>query len=299
MPSVALEFRMDDFAHSDFRVRVERHRGVVLDESMVYPNVAWTGYGARPRLDLVLRGTVRVIENGVVQWLKPGDFTIGRALDSLYLRMQGDEILTLAVEWNLGTLSSSAPIGLPSGSLDVSDIAHLTAAAEQLLDARALDPALALDRGAEGPTAGIIASILSRLRSVGVPFDRFRARDLVSAVSAASQRTASAIGRALSRINEKPSLPGIAAELGLSPRRVADVIAELTTRYGFNGHDWRAMRDRWRLTMSAVALSHPLARTEDVARAVGYGSSNALCQAFRIANLPSPGQVRARLAILE
>jgi AraC-like DNA-binding protein len=59
------------------------------------------------------------------------------------------------------------------------------------------------------------------------------------------------------------------------------------------------MRDRWRLTMSAVALSHPLARTEDVARAVGYGSSNALCQAFRIANLPSPGQVRARLAILE
>ena len=297
MPSVGVESRVDDFAHSDFRVRVERHRAVVIDETLLYPSVAWCGYGDRPRLDIVLRGAVRIAENGVVAWLAPGDFAIGRALGSLYTRVQGNEILTLSVEWNLGTLSTSAPTGFPRGSLDAGDIAHLTAAAEQLLDVRAPEPLVGST--AEGPTAGIIASILSRLRAVGLPFDRFRARDLVAAVSAASQRTALALGRALSRIDQKPSLPGIAAALGLSPRRVADLIAGLTTRYGLNGSDWRAMRDGWRLTMAAAALSHPLARTEDVARAVGYGSPNALCHAFRLASLPSPGHVRARLATLE
>jgi AraC-like DNA-binding protein len=87
-------------------------------------------------------------------------------------------------------------------------------------------------------------------------------------------------------------------DLGLSRRRIAELIGELTSRYGMNGTDWRTMRDRWRVHSSLLAMSHPSARTEDVALAVGYGSANALCHAYRVANLPPPGQIRAALARL-
>ena len=69
-------------------------------------------------------------------------------------------------------------------------------------------------------------------------------------------------------------------------------------KYGLNGSDWRTIRDRWRLNTALLAMSHPRARTESVATAVGYGSPNALCHAFREANIPSPGSIRDALARL-
>jgi AraC-like DNA-binding protein len=233
---------------------------------------------------------VRDIENGVVRWLRPGEFTIGRALDSLYMRTQGEELLLLSIEWNLGSLGTSAPIGLPTGGLHPLDVVRLTADAGELLS-----PDTA---ASETVMVGVIGRVMARLRAAGVPFDCWRAKDLLTPVPGSLQRVADAVGGHLSRIGDKPGTADLEAALGVSRRRVAQLVAELSSRYGMNGTDWRTMRDRWRLQAAMLAMSHREARTEEVARAVGYGSPNAFCHAFREAKLPSPGLIRTALARL-
>lgn len=290
MPRIGVAFVVADYAHPDFRLRIEQGRGFTVDEQLSFPAITWSGYGDRPRLDVVLRGDVRDRENGVTRRLGAGSFAIGRALDSLYMRASAreQELLCLSIEWNLGSLGTSAPVGLPDGTLSASSLEELTRASQALL--------------APAPRAeavGILARILARLRADGLPFDTWRARDLASPAAPAHQRVADAVGRALSRLDAKPSLADLQAELGLSRRRVGDLVGEVSTRYGLNGSDWRSLRDRWRLSSAVLAMSNAEARTEDVAAAVGYGSANALCQAFNDASLPSPRLVRGALDRLE
>jgi hypothetical protein len=152
--------------------------------------------------------------------------------------------------------------------------------------------------GRAAAVTGLVGAIFARLRSAGVPFDAWRAKDLIVPVPPTLQRVADALGRNLSRIGTQPGTAELERELGLSRRRIAQLVGELASRYGLNGTDWRTMRDRWRVLASLLAMSHPLARTEAVARAVGYGSANALCHAYREASLPSPSQVRAALTRL-
>ena len=287
MPEIGVLYTVAEYAHPAFRVRVERGRGVETDEALMFPACAWSGYGDRPRLDVVLQGQVRDVENGVTRWLGRSHFAIGRALDSLYMRTQGPEVVLLSVEWSLGSLGTSAPVGLPSGSLSPRDAATLAASVDALLT-----PAH------EATAAGRIGDVVALLRSAGVPFDAWRARDLVAPVPSSLQRVADAVGRNLSRLGDSPGMAELERELGVSRRRVAQLVGELAGRYGLNGTDWRTMRDRWRVLASLLAMSNPAARTEVVARAVGYGSANALCHAYREANLPSPGLVRGALARL-
>jgi AraC-like DNA-binding protein len=290
MPEIGAGYTVVDYAHPSFRVRAERAVGIQADEALIFPMVAWSGYGDRPRLDVVLRGEVRDVENGVVRWLRPGEFTIGRALDSLFMRSQAEELLLLSIEWNLGSLGTDAPIGLPVGRLAENDRADVTAAVEALLSQEIAE--------SQSFAVGAIGRVLACLRAAGVPFDSWRAKDLLAPVPIQLQRVATAVGRNLSRIGARPGTAELEQELGLSRRRVAQLIGELTARYGMNGTDWRTLRDRWRLGSSILLMSNPRARTENVARAVGYGSPNALCHAYREANLPSPGSVRQAIARL-
>src|SRR5262249_39636709 len=96
MPEIGVHYTVHDFAHPSFRVRAEHGKGISADEALMFPNVAWSGYGDRPRIDVILRGEARDVENGVTRWLSRGDFAIGRALDSLYMRTQGEELLCLS-----------------------------------------------------------------------------------------------------------------------------------------------------------------------------------------------------------
>lgn len=284
MPSIGASYTLVDHAHPAFRVRIEHGRGVACDEAMMFPAVAWSGYGDRPRLDVVLRGRVRDVENGIVRWLEPGHFAIGRALDSLYMRIEGAEVLLLSIEYNLGSLGTSAPTGLPTGVLAAPAVEEITTGAWELLRAES-----------EAAVAGAIGRVFARLRAEGVPFDAWQARDLVVPVPAALQRVADVVGAALSNIHRAPGTKDLELALGVSRRRVSSLIGDLASRYGMNGMDWRTMRDRWRVMSSLLAMSHPDARTEDVAAAVGYGSANAFCHAYRQASLPSPGSVRREL----
>jgi AraC-like DNA-binding protein len=292
MEKLDLAYSVVDLCHAGFRIRIERSRKMMLDDAMTYTTVGWSGYGERPRLDVVLEGQVRDTENGVVRHLGPGDFAIGRALDSLYQRAEREDFLCLAVEWNLGTLGTNAPIGLPQGTLNASDLSTLRGAVDQLSNAAAIGGGI----GHEGLRS--VLTVLSCLRAAGLPFESWRARDLTAEVPLSMQSAADVVGRALSRLDASPSSADLERELGVSRRQVGILVNELGTTYGLNGTDWRTMRDRWRLTAALGAMSHPDARTEDVARAVGYGSPNALCHAFRLAGLPTPGNVRSELARL-
>jgi hypothetical protein len=137
------------------------------------------------------------------------------------------------------------------------------------------------------------------LRAEGLPFDPVGASDLVESVDPLMPRLSAAMGDALSRLSGNPASVDLEDAFGASRSTIGRLVDAFLRRYRLNGRSWRPFRDRWRLVGGAVLMSAPGARTEEIARAVGFGSSNAFCHAFAQAGLPSPGRVRAVLHELQ
>jgi hypothetical protein len=73
---------------------------------------------------------------------------------------------------------------------------------------------------------------------------------------------------------------------------------EVHTRYGLLGRGegrWRGLRDKTRLGIATIFLSHPDATPADVAKAIGYGSVEALHHALAGVGLPPPRALQRAL----
>jgi AraC-like DNA-binding protein len=88
------------------------------------------------------------------------------------------------------------------------------------------------------------------------------------------------------------SLKQIAAIAGLSLRQLGRDLGELTRTFGLFGAGFRDAMRVLRLRAAVLLLSAPGATPSDVARAVGYGSLDAMGRAFRDALLPAPSIVQ-------
>jgi AraC-like DNA-binding protein len=288
MPGLGADYAIFDVAHSQYRVRVVAARNLILDESLLYPQTAWTGCGDRPRLDLILGGDARVRDGRSERWLGAGDFSVARDHNSLFLREQGADFLATYIEWNRGSLGTRAPDALTDGTLPAAELAHAQTLARGLL-ACGNDVTVA---------SRLVADLLARLAAQGLPFDPCEPGDLVEDVEPVVQGLASALGRKLSALDVKPMLVDFEQELGLSRRQLLRIIGALTQRYGLNGTDWMSLRSRWRVNASLLLMTAPGARTEEVARAVGFATPGAFCNALHERGLPSPGHVPAAIAAL-
>jgi AraC-like DNA-binding protein len=91
-----------------------------------------------------------------------------------------------------------------------------------------------------------------------------------------------------------PTLQEVSTSTGTSLRQLARDLGKLMGMTGLVG-GWRDTTRRLRITLAVVGLSAPDTSIADVARAVGYGSVEAMARAFRDAELPVPGAVRAAL----
>jgi AraC-like DNA-binding protein len=278
-------FTTHDALHSHFRVRLARSRRIVLDDHLLYPSMPWTGAGDRQRLDVVLRGELRCRDGSIERWLGPGDFFIGGAVDSLYTRMQGADALYLSIEWDARLLGTRMLGDSSSASLTARGLARLT------------ETSLGIAEVADATTT--IADVLAQLRAEGLPFDVLETADLVESTDPMLRRLGGAMGDALSRLSDNPASVDLELAFGASRRTVVRMVEAFLRRYRLNGTSWRPFRDRWRLVAAAALMSGVGARTEDVARSVGYGSPNAFCYAFAQAGLPSPGRIRAALHQLQ
>ncbi len=276
---------LHDFLHSRFRARLIETCDVTWDESLLHPAIGWSGDGARPQFLVPLRGRARVVEHGVTRWLKAGEFTLAFSLGSLSSRFDPDS-LVLAVDFSLGSLGTRSPPGLPGGVLGARAHSRLLELAEQLQAREEMD------------AMPHVARLLDILRNEGLPLDKHGVADLREPIESYEHAVARALTSSLSNLHDNPMSVDLEKMLGLSRRRVVDLLARVSARFDINGQDWRTLRNRWRLISSMALASHPRARTEDVAKAVGYGSARAFCHAFLEAGLPSPGNVRHVVATL-
>lgn len=88
------------------------------------------------------------------------------------------------------------------------------------------------------------------------------------------------------------SLKQIAVIAGLSLRQLGRDFSELTRTFGLYGGGFREAMRVLRLRAAVLMLSAPGGTPSDVARAVGYGSLDAMGRAFRDALLPAPSIVQ-------
>lgn len=271
-----------DSLHRLFRVRVTRSHGGTFDEDVVYPHVAWTGRGGRSVVNIVLSGSQRVRCGDSRRWLGPGG-VVGSRLDDTYSRELGDPLVLLTIDWEPGSLGTREPEDTV-GSLSHGDMARLA------------DLASAIEKATGEQLDVACAELLSALRAIGLPFDAHASREYSEAADIQAQPFASALSDTLSRLDERPTLVDLENALGMSRRGLHRKVTALTQRYGLNAIDWRSMLDRWRLSAAAFLLSSSTARTEHVARAVGYSHARVLCDSFRAAGLPRPLQLRAVVA---
>jgi len=88
------------------------------------------------------------------------------------------------------------------------------------------------------------------------------------------------------------SLKQIATITKLSLRQLGRDLGEATRTFGLYGGGFRDAMRVLRLRAAVLLLSAPEGSPSEVARAVGYGSLDAMGRAFRDANLPAPSLVQ-------
>ncbi|MBS2012744.1 MAG: helix-turn-helix domain-containing protein [Deltaproteobacteria bacterium] len=109
------------------------------------------------------------------------------------------------------------------------------------------------------------------------------------------ERIASAIGAQLASLATKASAADLGELATLSPRQLQRVLEKFSATYGINAGNWRDMRNRWRLQIAAVLLTHPDLSVADIAKDVGYATATALARAFAAVGYPPPLELRAAL----
>jgi AraC-like DNA-binding protein len=158
---------------------------------------------------------------------------------------------------------------------------------------RAIRELTKLDSSDPGEVAPAVASVLRELARCGVlaPSIADQANSGVPQFS----RLWSAITPMVARYNALPTLQEVASASGLSLRQVARDLRAFFDVFRFFGVGWRDLTVRIRLKMATLVLSAPGATVGEVAKAAGYGSTEAMARAFRDAGLPPPSAVQAAL----
>jgi hypothetical protein len=87
--------------------------------------------------------------------------------------------------------------------------------------------------------------------------------------------------------------------LGCSERQARYLVGEYAEAYALQGAtEWRTLVNVWTTYLAGLLMTARGATTEGVASLLGYGSPNAFCHALTNAGLPSPGEMRRRVAHL-
>jgi AraC-like DNA-binding protein len=90
-------------------------------------------------------------------------------------------------------------------------------------------------------------------------------------------------------------LKEVSSETGLSERQAARNVGSFFGAFSFWARGWRPSLGYLRLRFAVLLLSAEHATIQEVAQAVGYGSTSAMDRAFRNGGIPSPGDVQQLL----
>lgn len=141
------------------------------------------------------------------------------------------------------------------------------------------------------PTEPALHHVISELGEAGV-----LSKDLTASVVADEPERFTRLWAVMKPLYQdlavSSSLKQIASLAGLSLRQLGRDLGEVTRTFGLFGAGFRDAMRVLRLRAAVLLLSSPGGTPSDVARAVGYGSLDAMGRAFRDAQLPPPSVVQ-------
>ena len=289
IPEIDASVATTALVHTGYRVHVIHNRGVICDDELFLPSISRVGRVSRPVLTVIVEGRARVrLPTGFERWMEAGDLALLPEKAVVAMRQEATPAFrSIALEWDPGTLGARAPSAPDVARLDRSAVNVVVAMADALETCRDVRRA-----------AQLLADLSALLASRGAPLTAVSTADLVEPVPSAVLHLSNALDGVLSSLDGGPALVDLDGALGLSSRQLNRVVSEFNRRAGFNSLGWRDTRNRRRLLVGASLMTAARARTERVARAMGYASPTSFCHAFAQAGLPSPGNAAERVAAL-
>jgi hypothetical protein len=147
--------------------------------------------------------------------------------------------------------------------------------------------------------AARIGELFALLRALGMFAVNPPMNDILVAPSPRLVDVGRAIDNVLSRAGTRPMVVDLSQALQCSERQARYLVRDYVGAYALQGAtEWRTLVTVWTTYLAGILMTAPGATTERVASLLGYGSPAAFCHALTNAGLPSPGEMRRRVAAL-
>jgi len=268
-----------------FRMSIVQRRGLVFDTRFVPASTQ--AANANPCLYLLVDGTWRTSTG--LSFSSPQALVVsGTHLDGadgmrpLTYRAAGDPFCMMELHFSSNVTSLRPEMAPTPISLDRAAWEVATSVAE-------------CSRGDDDRLLSQTASLLATLARLSLVSPEL-AESVLRPMPARFQLLWKAIGPIVERLDLRPTVKELSAVTGGTPREVDRNVRAFVSSFGFLGGSWREGSRYWRLKLAIVFLSAEGASIADVARAVGYGSTDAMARAFRDARIPPPNVVKERIA---
>jgi AraC-like DNA-binding protein len=105
-------------------------------------------------------------------------------------------------------------------------------------------------------------------------------------------RISDVLGKIIGRFDPSAQLAELADRIDTTPRRVDRLLRSWMAQHGLPSESWRSVTRRWRLKMAVLLSSSQDYSVSEVAKLVGYTSTNSLTNAFAAEGLQPPSWYR-------
>jgi AraC-like DNA-binding protein len=278
-PGEGVSWRQDELRGGDLVIVRARYRGAYRDER--HSRELAEGCAS---VRFVVSGRLAARDPRGEIDLRAGQLYVSATHGSSPARMLVPESDCLLIGWRTRPDLCERPSG--DARLELSP----TTKTALLRLAEALDASNAVAPTASAAAAGALAA----LRSEGLPMpDAIHAND--TSQFATEHDVARAVERSAGSLSSHPTGIDLAADLGVGEHHALRRANAYFRRFYFSVGGWREYLARRRIDLGAFFMGRPDARTEEVARALGFRSATSFCHAFQAAGLPSPRSVQREL----
>ncbi|MCA9176756.1 MAG: helix-turn-helix transcriptional regulator [Planctomycetales bacterium] len=257
----------------------ECHTGGIVDETLV-PEQADGWSGIRYLLDgpVVARAPGRCVE------LRQGDAFASSTVGTAPVRSLTMTTDVLHILWR-----RDSSVGRSISSSAKLRFSPLTdASLRRVVAALAAD-----DRNAPCPST-TVHEVLVALRAEGLPVTPPTV-DWAHPTALEDHAVAHAIERVAFPLSSRPMSVDLARELGVGEHHALRRANQYFRRFHLCARSWREYLRGQRVALGAFFMGRPEARTDRVARLLGFQSPTSFCHAFLAAGLASPREVQREL----
>lgn len=283
--SIGAAFGQQEIRSDDLVICRAQFHGGMFDEVANLPSGR---RGAWSKVRFILRGRVLTRSRAGDAVLGPGDFVTSVGWDDYWCQALDPTTEYLLVGWKHGGCVGDRP--RREGPMYRSRLGARNP------EARAFDLADALDQPDDARVLRATTLLMTSLADFGYPVARDAATAASRTITMADRRFAHAMESSIFPLTSRPMAIDLGAALGIGDRHAMRLAKRFFQRFFVTASGWREYVRGMRLELGVFLASNAGATTEEVSRALGFASPTALCHAFHSVGMPSPHEVRRRLA---